>query len=379
MSDSALLASAVPTAKAGGPPLRVFVHLARGFDVRRWEERWRTGKLIGINDPSPYGYARAKQQGCVVAFSQDDPESAPVKLVRLTLRAVLGFDIVHAWRNREGIYASDVVWTHTESQHLAVAALFSLVSQPTRPRLIGQSVWLFDRWRKLSGLRRRFFRVLMRKVDILTVHSESNLAVARRLFPNGRCELVPFGIPAEEKRPPILRKYNPVQVLCLGNDRHRDWETAVAALAGRPGILLTILSATADQRLAAKGDNIRIETVRTNEELLARFSAATLMLVPLKPNLHVSGITVMQEAALQGLPIVATDVGGLRSYFDPDMVAYVPPGDPEAIYRAVELLRADPIAAQRMAQRAQDRMGGGISVDNYIRQHVQLSKEMLVR
>ncbi len=40
------------------------------------------------------------------------------------------------------------------------------------------------------------------------------------------------------------------------------------------------------------------------------------MVVPLKPNKHASGITVMEEAALHGLPMVVTDTGGLKAYFD---------------------------------------------------------------
>jgi len=36
--------------------------------------------------------------------------------------------------------------------------------------------------------------------------------------------------------------------------------------------------------------------------------------VPLLPNLHASGITVIQEAVLAGVPVVATDTGGLDGH-----------------------------------------------------------------
>ncbi|MBE7249591.1 MAG: glycosyltransferase family 1 protein, partial [Actinomycetospora chiangmaiensis] len=38
-------------------------------------------------------------------------------------------------------------------------------------------------------------------------------------------------------------------------------------------------------------------------------TAGWQIVVPVKPNLHASGNTVMQEAALCGVPIVASDTG----------------------------------------------------------------------
>ena len=54
-------------------------------------------------------------------YAQDTSESAPVRFMRRGLKAALGFDFIHAWRNRHAILQSDVIWTHTEQEHLAVA------------------------------------------------------------------------------------------------------------------------------------------------------------------------------------------------------------------------------------------------------------------
>jgi hypothetical protein len=37
-------------------PIRVFVHLAYGFGQQSWERRWKDGRILGINEPLPYGY-----------------------------------------------------------------------------------------------------------------------------------------------------------------------------------------------------------------------------------------------------------------------------------------------------------------------------------
>ena len=71
--------------------------------------------------------------------------------------------------------------------------------------------------------------------------------------------------------------------------------------------------------------NIEIGRARSQDELLAAFREATLVCVPLLPNLHASGITVIQEAVLAGAPVVATDTGGLDAYFARDEIDSPPP------------------------------------------------------
>ena len=102
--------------------------------------------------------------------------------------------------------------------------------------------------------------------------------------------------------------------------------------------------------------------------------------MPLKPNRHASGITVIQEAVLAGLPVVATATGGLEGYFGADAVRYVPPGDPAALRAALLEVAADPEAARLRAERAQARMvEAEIGAEAYIRRHVDISREMLNR
>ncbi len=132
-------------------------------------------------------------------------------MLRLGLRVVTGFDLLHAFRQRRALRAADVIWTHTESQFLAVAAVLAFA--PRRPRILGQSVWLFDRWPRLNPLHRLLYRRLIRMVDVLTVHSSDNLAVARALFPDKRVLCVPFGIPAETMIAPVLRPARPLRIL----------------------------------------------------------------------------------------------------------------------------------------------------------------------
>ena len=361
--------------------MKVHVHLAYGFGEDRWGRRFDSGELIGVNERDPYGYRHAMPMVEAMTKSVDHPEGKFGRLVRLGLRAVLGFDVLHAWRNRKAIRAADVVWTHTESQHLAVSQVFALqrLAPAERPKLLAQSVWLMDGWDRLSGLRRTYYRRLMRSADILTFHSRENLALARQRLADRPSELVLFGINASEQAPPVRGQAGePQRIIAVGNDVHRDWPTLIQAVARHPDWRLRIVSTKCPPALAEGIANVEIAGVDNNDDLKALYRQATIAIVPLLPNAHASGITVLQEAALNGVAAIASDVGGLRDYFDTDSVTYYASGDVEALERAIDGLLSDPEARYAQAVSAQRQMGpDGLSSYAFARRHVEISQSLV--
>lgn len=359
--------------------LKVYVHLARGYDAVDWERRWRDGSLVGFNEPSPYGYHHAASASCRLRFSHDAAEGRLGTLMRGGLRVLLGFDLLHAWRNRAALREADVVWTHTESQHLSVAAILKTMPRSRRPKLLAQSVWLIDGWESFGNLRRRLYRWLMAEAGVLTFHSPLNRARAQALFPTKRCEIVPFGISTDTKVAPILPvRRDRIRLLALGNDRHRDWTTLLAAFGGRPDYELRIATGRLSAKDVAGLPNVTLARPRHNDELMALYAWADVVVLPLLGNLHASGATVLQEAALAGRPTVCSRVGGIDSYFTDDEVTYVLPGDSGVLRTAVDGLAADPVEALRRARAAQARMSSeGLGSRAYARAHVVLSREML--
>jgi glycosyltransferase involved in cell wall biosynthesis len=353
--------------------INVFVHLAYGFGAQNWHQK------PGINEPVAYGYHRAAMHGCRVKYSEDKTEKGIEKLFRLGIRYFLKFDFVHAWHNRKRIYDADVVWTGTESQHLAILLLFWVTRPKRRPKLIAQSIWLFDRWDNFPQVNRWLFKKLLSRADVLTVHSPENLTVARQLFADVRSELVLYGIKADEIAPPRLLAFHvPIRLISLGNDEHRDWTTLIAAVKNLEWCELRIASPKLSPKLIAGAKNIKLVKLETNNELLQLYDWGDLLVLALKPNLHASGTTVLQEAALRGIPAVCSDVGGLKAYFSENEIRYVRAQDVEAIRRAILEIAADDENRWASIKRVQSRMGvEGLSSESYVRRHVELSRELL--
>jgi glycosyltransferase involved in cell wall biosynthesis len=66
---------------------------------------------------------------------------------------------------------------------------------------------------------------------------------------------------------------------------------------------------------------------------------------------------VLLEAAVSGVGVVATDVGGTKEIFPPDGALLVPPDDPAALAHAMQCLLEDPALRRRTAAAALARAG----------------------
>jgi glycosyltransferase involved in cell wall biosynthesis len=357
--------------------IKVFVQLAHGTDARHWQARLADGRVLGINERSPYGYHLAEQWGCDLRFSQDAPESRPMRLWRRALRKLLGFDAIHAARNAQRMRECDVVWTHTECQTLSVLLLRKW--HGGGPRVIGQSIWLFDDWPRLLRPLRSLYRWLLADADVLTVHSPLNLDVARRALPQVRSELVRFGIGSGSPLPHRIAHApsHPCRLIAVGNDRDRDWATLMAAVGGDPRFALTIVSERLPAQLPLAHANVSHAHPANNDELFALYAQADVAVVPLKANLHASGCTAIQEATLLGLPVACTRTGGLEAYFDGGEVRYVPVADAPALKATLVDMAGDPEALAHQVVAARAKLDAELGAANFVRRHVALSREVL--
>jgi glycosyltransferase involved in cell wall biosynthesis len=177
---------------------------------------------------------------------------------------------------------------------------------------------------------------------------------------------------------PARRAHHPIRILSAGNDRHRDWATIVAAIRDWPDAELRILAPRLPTGLRL-GSNVRHVRLSSKDELFELYRWADVVALALRPNFHGSGITVIEEATIFGVPVVVTDVGGLRGYFSDQELRYVEGSDPGAMRGAIAAVAADEASAQ-MVERAQRRRAEAeLTSRGFAFRHAALSREVLGR
>ncbi len=357
--------------------INVHVHLFYGADPRTY----RQGDNIGCL----YGYHHAESDEFHLTYSQDARESKPVKLVRRALKAVLGFDMIHTWRNRDEILRSDVIWTHTEHEYLAVALLMmmngSRFRTAARPLLLAQSIWLFDKWPEYGMLRRWFYRKLIAYTDVLTTHSSVNAALCQRYLQRDATQVF-YGLNTGDfpvQPPHDWTPHTPLRIAAIGNDRDRDWRTLIEAF-GNDARYQVRLATRRRIPASLRAPNVEIASASGLAKQRELYAWADILVVPLRPNSHVSGLTVTLEAAAVGKPMVVTNVGGLQEYFSARAAAYVPPFDAHALRDAADRLAASPGNALRQARAAAaELVSRDLTTQHFAQQHVRITRDLLRR
>ncbi|WP_094770554.1 glycosyltransferase family protein [Microbacterium gorillae] len=327
--------------EAPGPSKRMTFFLASGLDPDTYAAQHERGLTP---DRHPYGTENVPD-GWRFAFA-----AAPVpRLLRRPARVVhrvLGFDLVRALANRRALRRADAIYCHTEVEYLAAATVIGRGG----PVLIGQTIWLFRRFAELGGLRRWASVRALRRVDVLVSNALPNHELGRALAPAARHVYVPFGV--SRRFGTVARAVDGAQVLGVGNDVARDWDTFGDALSELPGVTVRVAGR---QPVLVRGTNVAALTAGV-DELLALYAHAVAVVVALRPNAHASGITTVLEAVAAGAPVIASDTGGLRDYFTDDEVLYVAPESSEELQAAITSTLADPEAASSRARAARERM-----------------------
>lgn len=358
--------------------MRVHVHLGQGLDAARYGRRYEQGLEV---DASPYGLDEARALGCQVSYSCDAQESPLVRWPRRGLKWLLGFDLIHAWRNRAQWQAADVIWTVQESEWLALVALGRLGW--ARPPLIANSVWLFDRWPRLGPWRRLLVQHLARHAEQLTVHSQAAQAVAQQVLQGVSVQWLPFGVaqrqfqsPATVVPPPAPHlRHTPIRLFAPGSDETRDWDTLLKAVGGDPRFKLRILSGQPQVHAAARGlANVRVERWRNLQQLLAAYDACDLVVIPMRPN-NYAGITVCLEASWRGRPVVCAQTGGVASYLGPEGATWYTPGDAEAL--KASLLLALSRREQQLGLARRCLAEGQFTTQGMAGRYLRLSRQLL--
>lgn len=357
--------------------MKVFVLLPAQLDAEQWRRDYAKGLTA---DETPYGYHHAERYGCEVDFSRPTGVGRSVlSLPRKVLSRLLDGDIVHALRNLRQIATGgyDVVWTHTEREHIGLTLVRRALWWIDFPITIAQSVWIMDRWDGLSSLRRAYLTWALRGADILTFLSPVNADDARRHRLNEMVSVVEFGISADSfpaRQPAEPAGHAPIRVFAPGNDMHRDWATFAEALGDDDRFEVVVASRYFPKHLQRR--NFKVVSL-TQAEVREMYDWADVVAVPLKENRHASGVSVLLESILLGKRVVATGTGGLDHYFPGQPELFCPPGDAAALRE--QIARAAEAESAAVAAAQSHLLARDYTTRGYARRHVVLSEALLRR
>lgn len=350
-----------------------FVLLWAEISVENWKKSFDEGLRP---DRTPYGYHYLEESGFDVIYSKSFNENPLSRIFRKIVSRIFRADLVHALRNIREMAKADYIFTHTDKETFSVLLLRTVFPWLIKARTVCQIIWTPDVLKQQSKFGARILGAVLRKADLVITLSSQNQDWLNQLDSRINARSVKFGICRDSfltEELPAIRDDSAVRVLAIGNDEHRDWNTFCAALSEVSDIRVRVLSRTFKKSVASYPDEWEIESANSLGEVKDAYAWADLVVVPLKSNMHASGITCVLEAAFLGVPVIAANTGGLTDYFEDGEVMYYETGSAESLGSQVRRFATD-VSARRSYQRAafERARKETLTSKNYIAQQVSL-------
>jgi glycosyltransferase involved in cell wall biosynthesis len=336
--------------------------------------REQARSAAGRNDVRVLAFTPQRMSGLALFRYSNDP-SEPVRTVRLVYRRprlrpaamatqLIGMSAVLRALRRSG-WRPDVIHAHVFEAGFPAVLLGRRLRCPV---VVSEHFTAFQR-DLVRGPDRLVAKYCFRHADLVCPVSEDLRRQLALVEPRGRYRVVPNVVDTTLFRPrPDARSPGPLRLLNVASlaekKRHADLLDAVSRLRGRGSDV--VLDIIGDGELAAQlrsratqlglGQAVRFLGGRSPAEVAQRMRESDVFVLPSRfENLPV----VLLEATASGLPVVATDVGGVAEIVDEQTGLLVPPGDVERLAAAIESVAEslDGFDRAALAARARERYG----------------------
>jgi glycosyltransferase involved in cell wall biosynthesis len=254
----------------------------------------------------------------------------------------------------------DVIFSNGENVSIPLASLLKLRSRRPAHVLIGH---------RLSAPKKKpFLRMLARQMDAIFVYAQIQKTYAEDVLriPSAKLHLIPFHADSRFFHP--MPEVTIEQRISSAGLELRDYPTLIEAVRGLD----------VDVRLAAASPWSKRKNETENRELPPNVSArgygyrdlrdlyasSLFVVVPLYDTDFQAGVTTILEAMAMGKAVIASRTRGQRDVIEDGVNGiYVPPGDPQALRRAITDLLHSPERRAQLGANARRTIENTMSLD----------------
>lgn len=246
--------------------------------------------------------------------------------------------------------ANGVLVTHGVPSAVRCAALQRL--SPRRP--VPHVAWS---WHHAYTPRRRdrlLSRWIAPAVDAFVVHSQLEAEYQANLLgiAPDKFDVLPWPYEEGESLTLAAPPEAPVDYVCTIGASDRDYRTLFAAMERLPDVPLVAVLRADNLRGLRVPPNVQVHVDLPKAQAWSFLRGCRVFVLPLSSDVARTGHSVLVQAMAFGSPSVATGCRGLREYLRPGETALtVPPGDPDALARALRTLWDDRAAAAALGER----------------------------
>jgi len=254
----------------------------------------------------------------------------------------------------------EAIFSNSESISIPLAALLKTRRRRPAHILIGH--------RMSAAKKKLFFRMLHHQMDGILLYAATQKTYSEQTLgiPSEHLHLIPFHADTRFFHPmPEIPRHNRI---CSAGLELRDYPTLIDAVRDLDlDVRLAAASPWSKRRnetenralpahVNARGYNYR--------ELRDLYASSRLVVVALYETDFQAGITTILEAMAMGKAVIASRTKGQRDVIQDGVNGiYVPPGDVQALRRAIVDLLADPERAARLGARARQMIESRMSLD----------------